>query len=112
MATLKWYGDKVVSDTINKARKANHRAGEALLTEANKTVPHDEGTLERSGFVDSNKNGEVLTVVAYDTPYAVTQHEDTTLSHSGKGRAKWLELTFKEWSNKLEKFVAKEIGDI
>ena len=106
---FKWYGDKVTADTVKKARKAYHKAGEALLTEANKTVPHDEGNLERSGFVDSNDSGKVLTVVAYDTPYAVTQHEDTTLSHRGNGRAKWLELTYKEKLDKINKWIAKEM---
>ena len=108
MAKLKWYGDKVVSDTINKARKANHRAGEALLTEANKTVPHDEGTLERSGFVDSNKNGEILTVVAYDTPYAVETHEVSKNYRNGREN-KWLETTSKAMSGKIEGWIKEEM---
>ena len=106
---FKWYGDEVKAETTQKARKAHHKAGEALLTESNKTVPHDEGTLERSGFVDSKDSGEILTVVAYDTPYAVRQHEDTTLSHSGNERAKWLELTFKEQISRITKWIAKEM---
>lgn len=65
-------------------------AMEHLLTEANKHVPHDEGTLERSGqaSVDGSRGA-----VSYDTPYAVRQHEDMTLRHDGKGKAKWLETT-------------------
>ena len=109
MATLKWYGDKVVSDTIKKARKAYQRAAENLLTEANETVPHDEGFLEGSGFASSNDKGKVLSVVSYDEPYAVRQHEDTTLSHNGKERAKWLELTYKENIDKINKWIAKEM---
>ena len=66
-------------------------AVEFLLTEANKHVPHDEGTLERSGqaSVDGTRGA-----VSYDTPYAVRQHEDMSMRHDGKGEAKWLETTF------------------
>lgn len=68
---------------------------EFLLTEANKHVPHDEGTLERSGSTGVEKSaGAVAGSVSYDTPYAVRQHEDMTLHHSGKGKSKWLESTF------------------
>ncbi len=69
---------------------------EALLTDANMTVPLEEGTLEGSGTAST----EGLTgSVSYDTPYAVVQHEDATLRHLGKGRAKWLELTMSERAN-------------
>lgn len=72
------------------AEKAVQEAAEFLLTEANKTVPHDEGTLERSGSV----SGDGLTAaVSYDTPYAARQHEDIAFHHPGKGEAKWLENT-------------------
>ena len=65
-------------------------AVEHLLTEANKRVPHDDGTLERTGTasVDGDRGA-----VSYDTPYAVRQHEDMDLAHDGKGEAKWLETT-------------------
>lgn len=63
---------------------------EHLLSEANKHVPHDDGTLERSGRASRDgKRG----AVSYDTPYAVRQHEDMSLNHDGKGQAKWLEVT-------------------
>lgn len=69
-------------------------AVEHLLTEANKHVPHDEGTLERSGETGTQATGEkVRGSVSYDTPYAVRQHEDMTLHHDGKGQSKWLENT-------------------
>ena len=109
MAKLKWYGDKVSEKIKGEARKAVHTAGEALLTEANKTVPHDEGTLERSGFVDSSRFGDIVTVIAYDTPSAVKVHEDTTLNFRGNGRSKWLENTAKSMSNKIENWIAKEM---
>lgn len=77
------------------AKRGVTLAVEHLLTEANKHVPHDEGTLERSGRtgVDTTAKG-VKGSVSYDTPYAVRQHEDMQLHHDGKGEAKWLENTF------------------
>lgn len=80
-----------VLEDLNDGAEAGLRdAVEFLLTEANKNVPHDEGTLERSG---SASVAGLRGAVSYDTPYAVRQHEDLTLRHDGKGRAKWLELT-------------------
>jgi hypothetical protein len=82
---------------------------EALLTEANRTVPLEEGTLEGSGFVAVDK-ANLVAVVAYDTPYAVRQHEDTRLRHKGKGRAKWLSRTFIERGRRTFNAVAKARG--
>lgn len=70
-------------------------AAEFLLEEANRTVPIEEGTLARSGTTDVD-HGALQAAVAYDTPYAVRQHEDTRLRHNEGRRAKWLESTFKE----------------
>lgn len=83
-----------LADAVKRAQAGAERgvrlAVEHLLTEANLTVPHDEGTLERSGeaTVDGTRGA-----VSYDTPYAVRQHEDLSLGHDGKGQAKWLENT-------------------
>lgn len=75
------------------ARKKGLRAAaEFVLTEANKHVPHDDGSLERSGRADVNAEG-TRAAVSYDTPYAVKQHEDMSLKHPGKGQGKWLENT-------------------
>ena len=108
MATFNWFGKEVSEDIRKKAIQANHRVGEAVLTEANKTVPHDEGTLEQSGTVSTDEES-ITTYIAYDTPYAVAVHEDTTMNFRGNGRAKWLELTIKEMSDKIEQYLAKEM---
>ena len=72
-----------------------------LLDEANKTVPLEEATLERSGFADSDED---TAVVAYDTPYAVVQHEMMDWNHPGGRRAKWLERTFQEQARRAYDF--------
>lgn len=88
--TLDWNLDGVVSEVNAAAGRGVRLAGEHVLTEANGRVPHDEGTLERSGSVSQSGH---KAAVSYDTPYAARQHEDLTLHHDGKGEAKWLENT-------------------
>lgn len=90
------------------AGKGLQLAVEHLLTEANKSVPHDEGTLERSGSASVDE-GTGRGAVSYDTPYAVRQHEDMTLRHDGKGRAKWLENTLTAESETVGSIVAQAI---
>ncbi|MGM0437489.1 MAG: hypothetical protein ACQEQD_04385 [Bacillota bacterium] len=137
MAVFNWFGDKVSKKEKEKAGRAQWLAAEALLTESNKSVPHDEGTLERSGVVyqegqshnpdsvyDEAKSGgnpknnykfdfksDFNFRISYNTPYAVALHEAPAGQYNfrGKGQAKWLEKTAREMSNKLEKFVAEEI---
>lgn len=98
------------SMVTDAAMRALTDAGEFLLQEANKTVPFDEGTLARSGQVTADNAGRQV-VVSYDTPYAVTQHEDVRIDHSHNGRrAKWLQATLNEQADTIKQFVAKETG--
>ena len=87
---------------------ALHLATEHVLSEANKQVPHDEGTLERSGRASNDgKRG----AVSYDTPYAVTQHERMDLHHDGKGQAKWLELTMAQERDRVAQIIATKLRE-
>jgi hypothetical protein len=101
----------VVGDIRHGVERGLRDAVEFLLTEANKSVPHDEGTLERSGQASvSGTKG----AVSYDTPYAARQHEDMTLRHDGKGRSKWLEVAFSQEAKTVGKIIAtatrREVG--
>lgn len=82
---------------------------EHLLTEANKSVPHDEGTLERSGSASSEGTKGA---VSYDTPYAVRQHEDMSLHHHGKGQSKWLENTMGQEAETMGNIIAQAIRGV
>ena len=84
-------------------------AVEHLLTEANKDVPHDEGTLERSGEASVDDAG-LRGAVSYNTPYAVRQHEDMTLRHDGKGTAKWLETAMAQEAKTMGKIVQQALA--
>jgi hypothetical protein len=88
-----------MTGTINVAAAANtllsHRrralilALEHLLGVSRQLVPHEEGTLERSGrvvLIDDNRGA-----VTYDTPYAVRQHEELDYRHDAGRQAKYLE---------------------
>lgn len=131
---FKWYGKEVSDEIREKAGKATWKFAEAILTNANQNIPHNNGTMERSGIVTqgglSGNPNQIFTqaearqwpkknysfdfkkepvfYISYNTPYAIKQHEDTTLYHS-EGEAKWLEKTAKSMSNKLEGYVAKEM---
>lgn len=63
--------------------------GEHVLKLARDHVPIETGTLERSGMVTDD--GKDTVAVSFDTPYAVRQHEDTTLRHDAGRSSKYLE---------------------
>lgn len=90
------------------AARGLHLATEFLLTEANKSVPHQDGTLERSGrtSVDATAGRGA---VSYDTPYAVPQHERMDYHHDGKGEAKWLENTMTREASQVAELIAAAI---
>lgn len=78
-------------DVLNgSANRGVALAAEHLLGESNKNVPHEEGTLERSGTVSTDP-ANFTAAVSYDTPYAARQHEDMTLRHNKGRTAKFLE---------------------
>lgn len=105
------------SDAMKELRKAHAAAltdvAEAVLEQANRHVPIEEMTLGGSGTVSSTGGdvtrtlggpaftatrvgtvrpaGRIELAVSYDTPYAVRQHEDTSLTHDPGRTAKWLE---------------------
>lgn len=73
------------------------------LEEANRTIPLKIGELQNSGHTTSNG---MQAEVAYGTPYAVVQHEDTTFRHDPGRRAKWLELTVYEQEARYREYLA------
>lgn len=97
-----------------KAAAAKGRAqalGQAVVFyrgEANKTIPIEEGTLQRSGGIAVDEAaGEAAAY--WDSPYAVRQHEDTSLRHDPGRRAKWAELTLREQNRAIMSLLADGI---
>lgn len=87
---VKWNGAKVdeaIRDAVNKGLLLG---AEHLLQVSRDLVPIDEGTLERSGNT-SKDEAHLTAAVAYDTPYAVDQHEKLEIRHAPGRQAKYLE---------------------
>lgn len=81
--------------------------GEHVLGVSNERVPHEEGDLERSGAVSQDSEGR--TAISYDTPYAVKQHEDTSLNHDPGRQAKFLESALASERETVLNIVAQAI---
>ena len=60
------------------------------LAESQAVAPIEEATLIRSGFTEVDRKN-LTGQVAYDTPYAVVQHEDPTLKHDAGRKDHYLE---------------------
>lgn len=106
MAELKWYGDKANKAAREAAMKALHLGAEAILTEAVKETPLDTGALERSAAVTDTEDA---VYVSFNTPYARVQHEDMTLVHPRRGKAKYLEDPFKRNEEKVIRLVQARV---
>jgi len=105
---FKWYGDEVIETTRQSAIKALKEGAGHLETEANKTVPYQDGVLEGSSQV--NIDEELIEAsVSYNTPYAVRWHEAEpgTVDFDGKGRARWLRRTANEQAERILDHMAK-----
>jgi hypothetical protein len=98
---------RLIARPIEVAAGLLEPVGQYILQEANKTIPIDQGTLQRSGQVTV---GDLEVVVSYDTPYAVRQHEDTRLRHAPGRRAKWLERTLQSEARYITDWLSREIG--
>lgn len=89
-ATLKLHLDSVSQAERQGAAKGLALAAEHLLGVSRQQVPHEEGTLERSGVAHVD-GADLAAIVYYDTPYAVRQHEELTWQHDEGRKAKYLE---------------------
>ncbi len=114
--TIDWRDKQVQQVVARRALDAVESAAEELLRKANETIPFDNGDLAGSSDVDVFP-ATLSAQVSYNTPYAIRQHEDTTLRHpnplspksSPRGRARWLELTGKEQRARLARWVASQM---
>ncbi|MGW6498549.1 hypothetical protein [Nonomuraea angiospora] len=98
---------------IDKAMEAGAVKGlkvamEHLLQKSREEVPHEEGTLERSG-TPSIDEANLIGAVSYDTPYAIIQHEDLTFRHDEGRKAKYLEDPFDAEQQTMQELIAAQI---
>jgi hypothetical protein len=108
---VKWHGKAVERAVRTAAARGVQLWAEHVLTESRAKVPHDEGTLERSGaVVPSRVSPSTLdAAIVYDTPYAVIQHENMDFRHPGGREAKYLENALNAAKTVGPKIVATQI---
>jgi hypothetical protein len=105
-STLKWNGPKVAAAVQEGAERGVELGVEHLLQESRAVVPHEEGTLERSGTATTDG---LQGAVSFDTPYAVRQHEDLTQKHNEGRQAKYLEEPLEAEAETIQEIIATEV---
>lgn len=90
------------------AAAALHLGLEALREYANRTAPIEEKILIGSSGTDVDR-ARLRGSVFYDTKYARRQHEELTWQHDPGRRAKWLELSVREFGPQVFVYVGQEI---
>lgn len=108
---LVWKGNQIKAQYREAAALALQDAAEFLKDESNKIAPIDEGTLINSSFVAVDDRNLVV-VVAYDTPYAIVQHERTYYRHRNGRQAKYLEQPVRQFGNRVVQFVRSRIKQL
>ncbi|MFD6968383.1 minor capsid protein [Streptomyces sp. NPDC059949] len=104
---LRWEGRFGRGRGQPAAEEGLQKALEHLLNEANKLVPLDEGTLQRSGrVVRTGLNG----FVTYDQVYARRQHEELTWKHLPGRSAKYLEKPMNSEREVMLRLMAVPLG--
>lgn len=105
---MKWDGPRIRAAQREAAVRGLALGTEHILGVSREKVPHEEGTLERSGVasVDAER---LEGAVSYDTPYAVRQHEDLSLHHDDGREAKYLERPFNTEAGTVRDLIAAEL---
>lgn len=94
-AWTKWNGPDASLKMRLASREAVRNMAHAILEQAKTEVPHDEGTLERSGLVKMDPGGAPEAVVSFGggtgtghprIPYAIRWHENSANFQKGRKR--------------------------
>lgn len=81
---------------------------EHVLGVSNERVPLDEATLQRSGTATVDE-AILRAAVAYDTPYAVRQHEELEWRHAPGRQAKYLESALNDSATEVRDVIAAQL---
>jgi hypothetical protein len=107
-ATLKLNIPAITAAQRAGAVKGLKKATEHLLQKSRELVPHEEGTLERSGTASVDE-ADLRGAVSYDTPYAVRQHEELQWKHDEGRQAKYLEQPMQTEAATMGEIIAAEV---
>lgn len=98
-------GNDPTKATQEASGRALLLAAEYVLQQANRAVPIEEGTLQRSGQASVDDDGQ-RAAVTYDTSYAVRQHEGLAYRHNDGRTAKWLENALTDSQEQVRAIIA------
>lgn len=104
---MKW--NDITPQVAEASKQALSDASEFILDESNKLVPHDEGTLERSGIANLDPEN-MMAYISYDTPYAVRLHEHPEYDFQKGRQGKWLESAMNDNRAKVQEFLKNKIS--
>ncbi|QKN87597.1 hypothetical protein QEN63_gp12 [Streptomyces phage Vondra] len=107
-ARLTWHGAAVAAAARAGAVQGLRLGAEHVLQVSRARVPIEEGTLERSGTATVDED-QLTAAVAYDTPYAVRQHEEMDYRHDNGRTAKYLERPMNEEAAAVGRIVAAQL---
>ena len=105
---IKWDVKDLLDKVGAGAADGLYEAAEYLLEEANKIVPIEEGTLQRSGEATVDVQDKQA-AVSYDTPYATRLHEHPNYEFQDGRQGKWLETTIKNYGDKAQEHLVEAL---
>lgn len=111
------FDGKMVIANIPKLEKAiskgadrgNLEAALEIMRLSQIDVPHEEGTLQNSGTVESMPNGD--TVLGYHTPYAAKLHEHPEFNFKKGRKGKYIEDPIVKNTDTLKFKYERNMGD-
>lgn len=121
MAWENWRGDELVDLVNNGAIRAIKKTGEVILESAKREVPHDEGTLERTGIVIMATGNIPACVITFGggigtgfpiIPYAIRWHEEQANFQHGRKRFYLRDPLVRLAKSTLEAALLQEVGVI
>lgn len=107
-----------IDQLIRRQQDAAEHAGRVwmdhVIGEAQRIVPHAEGTLGATGdvTVTRQRGGRIEITGSFSTVYAARQHEELGWTHKPGRRAKYLEEPFKRELPRLAPLVAAAVEKV
>lgn len=111
MMRMTWSDVAIQGRKLLGRRMALTKSAEDLKQKSNDVAPIEEAILIGSSGVDVDEIAGTA-VVAYDTPYAVFQHEVMDLSHDAGRQAKYLEQPLNEHASDHLSIIATELRKV
>ncbi|MFJ5638647.1 hypothetical protein [Streptomyces sp. NPDC093223] len=105
---LRFEGNLTSRELRAGAARGLYLGAEHVLGKSNEVVPLDEGPLQHSGTATVDE-ASLTGAVAYDTPYAVRQHENLDYRHAPGRTAKYLENSLNSSRDEVAAVIAAEM---